>query len=121
MSTENEKPTNGENTSEQSAPVGASSNEAGETAAAASAAAAATASADQSAATASPAAGEPSGEQPAAAAAAPAATVGSAPISHDSGVFVVGPGAVTGFEWRAKAAGELPRLTDLLAAVAAKK
>jgi small subunit ribosomal protein S1 len=69
MSTENETPTSGENTTEQSAPVGASSNEAGETAAAASAAAA-TASADQSATTASPAAAEPAGEQPSASAAA---------------------------------------------------
>ncbi|HWS87446.1 MAG TPA: 30S ribosomal protein S1 [Pyrinomonadaceae bacterium] len=65
MSTENETPTNGENTTEQSAPGGASSNEAGEMAAAATAAAA-TASAEQSAATAGPAASEPEAEQPAA-------------------------------------------------------
>lgn len=57
----------------------------------------------------------------AAPAAAPApATAGGATTSHDSGVFVVGPGAVTGFEWRAKAAGELPKLTELLAALPKK-
>ncbi|HEX8290537.1 MAG TPA: 30S ribosomal protein S1, partial [Pyrinomonadaceae bacterium] len=76
MSTENDKPTNGDNTSEQSAP-GASSNEAGErgetTAAAATAgAAAATASAEQPATAAEPAAGETGGGGPAASAPAPA-------------------------------------------------
>jgi small subunit ribosomal protein S1 len=72
MSTENEKPTNGENTSEQSAP-GASSNEAGERGetAAAATATAATAAPDQSAPASEAPAGGPAGEQPEAAAAAP--------------------------------------------------
>jgi small subunit ribosomal protein S1 len=74
MSTENEKPTNGENTSEQSAP-GASSNEAGErgeiAAAAAAGAEAVPATADQPAAAAEATAGEPAGEEPAASAPAP--------------------------------------------------
>ncbi len=65
MSTENDKPTNGDNTSEQPAP-GASSIEAGERGDATASAAAATASAEQTATAASPAA-----EQPAAAAAEP--------------------------------------------------
>jgi small subunit ribosomal protein S1 len=85
MSTENEKPTNGDNTSEQSAP-GASSNEGGErgeTAMAATAsAAAATASADQSATAPEAPAGEPAGEQPAADAAT--ATPESAPPPSQS-------------------------------------
>ncbi|MDT5269071.1 MAG: small subunit ribosomal protein [Acidobacteriota bacterium] len=72
MSTENDKPTNGENTSEQSAP-GASSNEAGErgeTAATAMASAAAATTASGQSATADEApADEPAGEQPEAAAA----------------------------------------------------
>jgi peroxiredoxin len=55
-----------------------------------------------------------------AAASAPAPAAGGATTSHDSGVFVVGPGAVTAFEWRAKAAGELPKLTELLAALPKK-
>lgn len=88
MSTENEKPTNGENTSEQSAPdTASSSNEAGErgeTAATATAsAAAATASADQSATAAEATAGETAGEQPAASAAA-AAPAESAPAPSQS-------------------------------------
>jgi small subunit ribosomal protein S1 len=77
MSTENEKPTNGENTNEQDAPA-APANEARETAGAASAAAA-TASADQTATAPSPAAGESAGEQPTATAAAAAPTGESAP------------------------------------------
>jgi hypothetical protein len=40
--------------------------------------------------------------------------------SHDSGVFVLGPGPVAGFEWRAGKAGELPKLTELLAALPKK-
>ncbi|HWW73960.1 MAG TPA: 30S ribosomal protein S1 [Pyrinomonadaceae bacterium] len=80
MSTENEKPTNGENTNEQDAPA-APVNEAGETAAAASAAA--TASAEQ---TAGAATGEASGEQPAASAAAasPAPTSETAPAPSEA-------------------------------------
>lgn len=57
------------------------------------------------------------------AAPAPAASAGAGATTattHDSGVFVLGPGATTAFEWRAKAAGELPKLTELLAALPKK-
>ena len=37
--------------------------------------------------------------------------------THHSGVFVLGPGATTAFAWRARAAGELPGLSGLLAAL----
>lgn len=40
--------------------------------------------------------------------------------THDSGVFVLGPGQATAFEWRAKAAGELPKIADLFAALPKK-
>ncbi len=58
--------------------------------------------------------------------AAPSAGASSAPAAggsttaHDSGVFVLGPGTATGFEWRAKAAGELPKLSELLGALPKK-
>lgn len=55
-----------------------------------------------------------SADTAAAPAAAPAAPVTKA---ADSGVFVLGPGAVTAFEWRAKGAGDLPKLADLLIAL----
>lgn len=56
-----------------------------------------------------------------AAAAAPAATpTGTVTKAADSGVFVLGPGPATGFEWRAKGAGDLPKLADLLAALPKK-
>ena len=40
--------------------------------------------------------------------------------NHDAGVFVLGPGAASGFEWRSEKAGELPKLADLLAALPKK-
>lgn len=58
-----------------------------------------------------------SGDAPAAAPAAPSAPVTKA---ADSGVFVLGPGPATAFEWRAKGAGDLPKLADLLAALPKK-
>jgi peroxiredoxin len=61
-----------------------------------------------------------SGEASGAAASAPVAASGGSTSAHDSGVFVVGPGAATGFEWRAKAAGELPKLSELLGALPKK-
>jgi peroxiredoxin len=55
-------------------------------------------------------------------AAAPAAPSSAAPVTKaaDSGVFVVGPGPATGFVWRAKGAGDLPKLADLLGALPKK-
>jgi peroxiredoxin len=55
----------------------------------------------------------------AAPAAASTATV-TASSSHDMGVFVLGPGPVATYEWRAGKAGELPKLTELLAALPKK-
>ncbi|MBI1733906.1 MAG: redoxin domain-containing protein [Candidatus Rokubacteria bacterium] len=60
------------------------------------------------------------GQQQGAAAAAASTAAGATTTTHDSGVFVLGPGATTAFEWRAKAAGELPKLTELLAALPKK-
>lgn len=58
---------------------------------------------------------DPAGTTPTASAGAGATTT-----THDSGVFVLGPGTTTAFEWRAKAAGELPKLAELLAALPKK-
>jgi len=44
----------------------------------------------------------------------------AAPTSHDAGVFILGPGAVASYEWRSGKAGELPKLSDLLAALPKK-
>jgi len=86
MSTENEKPTNGENSTEQSAP-GASSVEAGERSDTAAGAAATGASADQSATAASPAAEQPtrSAESTPSAAASARATVSDDDDDDDEG------------------------------------
>lgn len=62
------------------------------------------------------------GQQNMAPAAAPAAAPAPPPVTKaaDSGVFVLGPGPATAFEWRAKGAGDLPKLADLLAALPKK-
>jgi peroxiredoxin len=66
---------------------------------------------------------DPEGEAAAAPAPAPAsgASAHATPTSsHDAGVFVLGPGPVAGYEWRAAKAGELPKLSELLAALPKK-
>lgn len=62
--------------------------------------------------------GQPGGAPATGASSVPAA--GGSTTAHDSGVFVLGPGTATGFEWRAKAAGELPKLSELLGALPKK-
>lgn len=44
----------------------------------------------------------------------------AATTAHDSGVFAVGPGEALGFEWRARGAGDLPKIAELLAALGKK-
>lgn len=44
----------------------------------------------------------------------------SATTAHDSGVFAVGPGEAVAFEWRARGAGDLPKIADLLSALGKK-
>jgi peroxiredoxin len=53
-------------------------------------------------------------------AAAPPASTITPSSSHDTGVFVLGPGPVAAYEWRAGKAGELPKLGELLAALPKK-
>ena len=59
---------------------------------------------------------DPGAPAPAGGGSAPAAPTSS----HDAGVFILGPGAVASYEWRSGKAGELPKLSDLIAALPKK-